>query len=83
MTLTLMPLPMTSVIAGRPALVAGILMSVFGRSTSQASCLASATVALVLCARRGSTSMETRPSWPSVASKTGRRMSAASSRPPS
>lgn len=53
-------------------------MSVFGRSTSQASCLASATVAAVWCARRGSTSMETRPSWPSVLSKTGRRMSAAS-----
>jgi len=67
-TLTLMPLPITSVIAGRPALVAGILISVLGRSTSHASCFASATVAVVSCARRGSTSMETRPSWPFVAS---------------
>ncbi len=78
MTLTLMPRPMTSAMAGMPASVAGILIRVFGRSTSQASCLASATVARVSCARRGSTSMDTRPSWPSVASKTGRRMSAAS-----
>lgn len=78
MTLTLMPRPITSVMAGRPPMVAGILISVLGRSTSQASCLASATVGLVWCARRGSTSMDTRPSWPPVASKTGRRMSAAS-----
>src|SRR5690349_12937119 len=72
-----MPRPMTSVIAGRPAFVAGILIITFGRSTSQESCLASATVAPVLWARRGSTSMETRPSRPAVASYTGRRMSAA------
>ena len=73
-----MPLPITSVMAGSPARVAGIFTSVFGRSTSHASCFASAMVALVLCASSGSTSIDTRPSWPSVASKTGRRMSAAS-----
>ena len=33
-TLTLMPLAMVSVIAGRPASVAGILMKRLGRSTS-------------------------------------------------
>jgi hypothetical protein len=40
-----------------------------------ASDLASATVSAVSCARRGSTSIETRPSTPPVASNTGRSTS--------
>ena len=39
MTLTLMPAAMASVIAGRPATVAGILISALGRSTSDAQLL--------------------------------------------
>ncbi len=73
-----MPLASTALIAGRPASVAGILISTFGRSTSHHSCLASATVAAVSWASRGSTSMETRPSRPLEASYTGRSTSAAS-----
>src|SRR4029453_15164607 len=60
-TLTLMPLAMVVVIAGRPASVAGILMNRFGRSTSHHRCAASASVASVSCARPGATPMETRP----------------------
>ena len=46
-TLTLMPSASVAVIAGTPSAVAGILMNMFGRSTSHHSCLASATVAAV------------------------------------
>ena len=53
---------------GRPSWVAGILIITFGRSTSHQSARASAIVASVLCASRGSTSMLTRPSCPSVRS---------------
>ena len=77
-TLTEIPEPMTSVIAGRPALVAGILMSAFGRSTVFHSSLACAIVAAVSCASSGETSIDTRPSTPPVASYTGRKTSAAS-----
>jgi hypothetical protein len=62
-TLTLMPAASTAVIAGSPSTVAGILMNRLGRSTSHHSALASATVRAVSCAIRGSTSMDTRPSW--------------------
>ena len=67
-TLTLMPSARVAVIAGMPASVAGILMNRFSRSTSHHSCLASAMVRSVSCARRGSTSIETRPSMPCEAS---------------
>ncbi len=76
-TLTLMPLAIVDVIAGRPASVAGILMNRFGRSTSHHRCAASAAVASVSCARPGATSRETRPS-PGCRSCTGRSRSQAS-----
>ena len=59
-----MPSASAAVIAGRPALVAGILMCAFGRSTVAHSCLACAIVASVSCARSGETSIDTRPSTP-------------------
>ena len=52
------------VIAGRPSSVAGILMNMFGRSTSHHRARASAMVLSVSLASRGSTSIETRPSTP-------------------
>ncbi len=67
-TFTLMPSASTAVIAGSPSWVAGILISVFGRSTIHHRALASAMVGAVLRARRGSTSIDTRPSRPSVRS---------------
>ena len=67
-TLTLMPSASVSVIAGMPSRVAGILMNRLGRSTSHHSALASATVVGVSWASRGSTSIDTRPSTPSVRS---------------
>ena len=71
-TFTLMPSASVAVIAGRPSFVAGILMNRLGRSTSHHNALASATVRAVSPARRGSTSMETRPSTPCEASYAGR-----------
>ena len=68
MTLTLMPSARHWAIAGRLALVAGILMKRLGRSTSHQSWRASAMVRSVSCASRGSTSIETRPSDPPLAS---------------
>ena len=68
MTLTLMPSEIAWVIAGRPSTVAGILMNRLGRSTSHHSARASATVLSVSLARRGSTSIDTRPSTVPVAS---------------
>lgn len=50
-----------AVIAGRPSRVAGILIMAFGRSTLAQSSSACFSVSAVSCARRGSTSMETRP----------------------
>ena len=67
-TLTLMPWAVAAVIEGRPSTVAGILIMTFGRSTSHHSAEASAVVFSVSWARRGSTSSETRPSWPWVRS---------------
>ena len=63
-----MPSEMACVIAGRPSSVAGILMNRFGRSTAHHSARASATVASVSRASRGSTSSETRPSLRPVSS---------------
>ncbi len=77
-TLTEMPEPMTWVMAGRPSTVAGILMSTLGRSTAAARDRASSTVPAVSCASRGSTSIDTLPSRPPVASYTGRKTSQAS-----
>ena len=68
MTLTLMPSAIAWVIAGSPSRVAGILMNRFGRSTAHQRKRASAMVFSVSLARRGSTSRETRPSSPPVAS---------------
>ena len=53
-------------------------MRTFGRSTAAARALASSTVLAVSCASRGSTSIDTRPSWPPLASNTGRKTSHAS-----
>jgi hypothetical protein len=71
-TFTLMPSDRHWVMAGSPSTVAGILMNRFGRSTSHHSARASAMVASVSLASRGSTSRETRPSTPALASYTGR-----------
>jgi len=69
------PAAVAAAIEGMPAWVAGILMSAFGRSSNHHKALASAVVLSVSLAMRGSTSSETRPSMPSVASYTGRRTS--------
>ena len=57
-TLTLMPSALTAVIAGSPAMVAGILINRLGRSTILDRSWACAMVAAVSCASRGSTSMD-------------------------
>ena len=57
--------------------VAGILIMAFGRLTFSQSSTACCSVASVSWARRGSTSMETRPSTKSVASAISRKMSVA------
>ena len=72
-----MPSASSCGMARTPSRVAGTLMKRFGRSTSHHSPRASATVRSVSRATRGSTSMDTRPSRPPVASKTGRRTSQA------
>jgi hypothetical protein len=64
----LMPSARHCAMAGSPALVAGILMKRLGRSTSHHSWRASATVFSVSWANLGSTSIDTRPSTPSLAS---------------
>ena len=61
-TLTLMPSAIALSIAARPCSVAGILMNTFGRSMRAHSSRACAMVASPSRARRGSTSIETRPS---------------------
>ena len=58
-TLTLRPEPRTSVMAGSPSTVAGILTIRLRRSTAAASSRAWATVPAVSRASRGSTSIET------------------------
>ncbi len=58
---------MVEVIAGRPGLVAGILISTLGRSTIFHRSAAWAVVPSVSMASPGSTSIETRPSTPLVA----------------
>ena len=63
--------------AGRPSRVAGILIIAFGRLTFSHSSTACFSVFSVSWARRGSTSMETRPSTKSVASAISRKMSVA------
>ena len=68
MTLMLIPSARQAVIAGSPWLAAGILMNRLGRSTSHHSARASAMVRCVSWAIRGSTSIDTRPSTPPVAS---------------
>ena len=73
-TLTGMPAAIVSSIAGRPAGVAGIFTSRFGRSTSACRRLASSIVASVSYARFGSTSSETQPSLPSPSSQIGAKL---------
>ena len=77
MTLTLMPAAMDSSIAGRPSTVPGILIITLGRSTCCHSQAAISCVPTVSCASVGDTSTDTKPSWPSVASNTGRSTSVA------
>ena len=60
-----MPSAITAVIAGSPAMVAGILINRLGRSTIFHSSMACKMVLSVSCASRGSTSIDTRPSTPS------------------
>jgi hypothetical protein len=76
-TLTLIPSEMACVIAGNPSGVAGTLMNRFGRSTIHHRLRASAMVLGASLATLGSTSMDTRPSRPAVASYTGRSTSQA------
>jgi len=75
--LTLIPSARVCVMAGRPSRVAGILMKMFGRSTSAHSSRAWLIVPSVSRARRGSTSIDTRPSTPPVAWCTSLKTSAA------
>src|SRR5690349_19557684 len=74
-TFTLIPSARQAVTAGMLRLVAGILMYRLGRPTSRHSTRACVMVASVSSASRGSTSIETRPSTPPVASYTGRSTS--------
>ena len=67
-TLTEMPAPMVSVIAGSQAFVAGILIRTLSLPTLSCRAFAWATVASVSCASSGDTSIETRPSTPWVVS---------------
>ena len=76
-TLTLTPADSTSVIAGIPAGVAGILIITLGRPSRCHSSSACAIVASVSCARFGETSTDTKPSAPSSSSYIGRNRSAA------
>jgi hypothetical protein len=63
-----MPSASVCEIAGSPSTVAGILIITFGRSTASYSFLAISAVWAVSLARRGSTSIDTRPSTPFVRS---------------
>ena len=58
-------------IAGRPSIVAGTLIITFGRSTIDQSSLPAAIVPAVSRARRGSTSILTRPSKPPLLENIG------------
>ena len=64
----LMPSARQAAMAGSPCRAAGILTNKLGRSTRHHSARASAMVASVSWASRGSTSIDARPSTPSVAS---------------
>ena len=67
MTLTLMPAPIAAVIASRPSIVAGILIMHVRPVDLRPELLAPARSSpSVSCARPGATSIETRPSTPSV-----------------
>ncbi|SII80508.1 Uncharacterised protein [Mycobacteroides abscessus subsp. abscessus] len=67
-TLTLMPAPMVSAIADSPSSVAGILIIALGSPTRSHMIFAAVAVPAVSRASGGGTSIETRPSAPSVAS---------------
>ncbi|MCY1303592.1 hypothetical protein D9M70_533060 [compost metagenome] len=73
-----MPSARVAVMASRPSRVAGILMRTLSLLTFLYRCFASAMVPAVSQARRGSTSMDTRPSTPLVAAATGANRSQAS-----
>ena len=68
-TLMLMPSARQAAMAGSPCRAAGILMNKLGRSTRHHSARASAMVASVSWASRGSTSIDARPSTPSRAAQ--------------
>ena len=63
-----MPAPIAAVIASRPSMVAGILIITLGRSTLSHSAWACSIVRSVSWARSGATSIDTRPSYPPLAS---------------
>jgi hypothetical protein len=64
--LMLWPSAVAAMIAATPAEVAGILIIMLGRSTSQRSARTSPRVELASSAKPGSTSSETQPSTPEV-----------------
>ncbi len=74
-TFTLMPAAIAPVIAGSPAAVAGILIITFSRATAACRRFAAASVPAESWARRGLTSMLTRPSMPFEPSYTARMRS--------
>jgi hypothetical protein len=76
-TLTLMPSPIIRRMAGRPSIVAGILIITLGRSTRRRSSRAADSVPAVSRAKVGETSTETNPSRPSVAVWSGAKASQA------
>ena len=65
-TFTLIPAATKAVMAGSPSTVAGTLIIKFGRSIIDQSSLPAAIVPSVSWAKRGSTSILTRPSIPFV-----------------
>ena len=70
-TFTLIPAAMSAVIAGNPSIVAGTFIITFGRSTIDQSSWPASIVPAVSRARRGSTSILTRPSKPLLLENTG------------
>ena len=76
-TFTLIPAAISAVIAGRPSTVAGTLIITFGRSMIAHNSLPAAIVPWVSRARRGSTSILTRPSKPLLLENIGANKSQA------
>ena len=70
-----MPAAISAVIAGKPSIVAGTLIITLGRSMIDHSSFPAAIVPSVSRARRGSTSILTRPSKPLLLEKIGENKS--------